>query len=294
MTAWRQRLDWGLVSRYVILTFFAFIFIFPLAYMISASLKAPEQVATDMGLLRALLPVGDLSLLNYQFVLDNVPVGRMMFNTLLVTGVTVIAGIIVNSLAGFAIARMQWRGRGLILSLILATFILPIETIAIPLLFIVAKLPTIGFDGGMPVLEQGWLNTYHVQAFPFIANAFSIFLFAQYFKSLPVELDEAARIDGAGPFAVYRRIVMPLSGPVVATVAILTFLTIWNSYLWPLMTVQTEAYRPIMIGVSYFAGYGPSVFGLALLTIATLPVLLVFLLLQRRFVESIAASGVKG
>jgi multiple sugar transport system permease protein len=197
-------------------------------------------------------------------------------------------------MADFAITRMRWRGQGLILSIILATFILPFETIAVPLLFLVAELPMIGFENGRPVLERGWLNTYHVQAFPFIANAFSIFLFAQYFKSLPVELDEAARIDGAGPFAIYRRIVMPLSGPVVATVAILTFLPIWNSYLWPLMTIQSKDYRPIMIGVSYFAGYGPSVFGLALLTIATLPVLLVFLLLQRRFVESIAASGVKG
>ena len=294
MPSRRGRLDWGLVSRYVVMAFFAFIFVFPLAFMFSASLKPPGEMVEDMGSLRAFLPIGDVSLLNYEYVFDVVPVGQLMLNTLLVAGVTVIAGLAVNSMAGFAIARMSWRGQGLVLSLILATFILPFETIAVPLLFIVANLPTIGFQDGMPVLEQGWLNTYHVQAFPFIANALAIFLFAQYFKSLPTELDDAARMDGASWFTIYRRVAVPLSGPAFATVAILTFMPIWNSYLWPLLVTQTESVRPIMIGVSYFAGYGPSVFGLALLTIATLPVLLLFLVLQRSFVRSIASSGILG
>ena len=296
MTDWapRRRLDWGTVSRYVVMGFFAFVFIFPLAFMLSGSLKPHDQLIGDMSSARAFLPVGDLSLDSYRFVFEVVPVERMMLNTVLISGVTVIFGLIVNSMAGFAIARLEWRGRGLVLSLVIALLILPFETVAVPLLWIAAALPMIGFEEGALVLERGWLNTYHVQAFPFIANVLAIFLFAQYFRSLPVELDEAARIDGAGPFTIYRRIVMPLSGPVVATVAILTFLPIWNSYLWPLMSVQTESVRPIMIGVSYFAGYGVSGPSLALLTMAVLPVLLLFLALQRQFVESIAASGVKG
>ena len=294
MTPRRSRLDWGLASRYVVLAFFAFIFIFPLAFMFSGSLKPPDQLVSDMGSWRAFLPVGELSLDNYRFVQEVMPVDRMMLNTVLISGVTVAVGLIVNSMAGYAISRLEWRGRGLFLSLVLALLILPFETIAIPLLWIAADLPMIGFENGALVLERGWLNTLHVQAFPFMANVLAIFLFAQYFRSLPVELDEAARIDGAGPFTIYRRVVMPLSGPVIATVAILTFLPIWNSYLWPLMSVQTESVRPIMIGVSYFAGYGLSGPSLALLTMAALPVLLLFLVLQRQFVQSIAATGVRG
>ena len=116
-----------------------------------------------------------------------------------------------------------------------------------------------------------------------------------FFKSLPVELDEAARIDGAGFFTIYRRIIMPLSGPVTATVAILTFLPIWNSYLWPLMVTQTEASRPVMVGVSFFFQMNtPWGELMAYLTLITIPVLVLFLAIQRTFVESIAASGVKG
>ncbi len=288
------RLDWGLASRYVVLAFFAFVFIFPLAFLFAGSLKPHDQLVADMGSVRALLPIGDLSLDNYRFVFEVMPVQRMMLNSLLISGVTVGLGLVVNSMAGFAISRLEWRGRGLVLSLVIALLILPFETVAVPLLWVAAELPMIGFEDGVPVIERGWLNTLHVQAFPFIANVLAIFLFAQYFRSLPLELDEAARIDGAGPFAIYRRVVLPLSGPVVATVTILTFLPIWNSYLWPLISVQTEQARPIMIGVSYFAGYGLSGPSLALLTMAALPVLLLFLLLQRQFVESIAASGIKG
>jgi len=130
---------------------------------------------------------------------------------------------------------------------------------------------------------------------PFIANAFSIFLFAQYFSTIPASLDEAARIDGASWFTVYRRIIVPLSGPAFATVAILTFLPAWNQYLWPLMVVQKEGLRPVMVGMQYFfqlnTAWGEV---MAYTSLITLPVLIVFLVFQRAFVSSIAASGVKG
>ena len=132
MTRRPGQLDWGLASRYVVLVFFAFIFVFPLAYMLSGSLKPYEQLLSDMGSVRALLPVGDLSLENYRFTLDRAPVERMMLNTLLVSGVAVGLGLIVNSMAGFALARMRWRGRGLILAVVIALLILPFETIAAP------------------------------------------------------------------------------------------------------------------------------------------------------------------
>jgi multiple sugar transport system permease protein len=156
-------------------------------------------------------------------------------------------------------------------------------------------LPWLEFDGLRPVVEQGWLNSYRVQILPFSANAFSIFLFAQYFKSIPTELDEAARMDGASWFKIFRYIVAPLAGPAYATVAILTFLPVWNAYLWPLMVVQQESKRPVMIGMQYFfqlnVAWGEV---MAYTTLITLPVLAVFLSFQRAFVSSIASSGVKG
>jgi len=287
--------DWNLVGRYAVMIFLGFIFLFPVVYMLVSSLKPDQQIVSDTNSFRAFLPVGDISLDNYRAMLDRVPAGRFLFNSIFISGVTVVLGLLINSMAGFAIARMRWRGQGLVLTIIIATLIVPFETIAIPLLFMVSRFPNIVFDGAFPGIETGWLNTYHVQILPFAANAFSIFLFVQFFKSLPVELDEAARIDGAGHFTIYRRVIMPLSGPVVATVAILTFLPIWNSYLWPLMVTQTEDSRPVMVGVSFFfqinTAWGEM---MAYLSIITIPVLILFLLLQRTFVESIAASGVKG
>lgn len=287
--------DWNLVGRYASMIFLAFIFLFPVVYMIVSSLKPDAQIVADTSSLSAFLPVGDISLDNYAAMFERVPAERFLFNSILITAVTVVLGLIINSMAGFAIARMQWRGQSIVLGIIIATLIVPFETIAIPLLFMITRFPNIVFDGAFPALETGWLNTYHVQILPFAASAFSIFLFVQFFKSLPVELDEAARIDGAGFFTIYRRVIMPLSGPVVATVAILTFLPIWNSYLWPLMVTQTEDARPVMVGVSFFfqmnVAWGEL---MAYLSLITIPVLILFLVLQRSFVESIAASGVKG
>jgi len=182
----------------------------------------------------------------------------------------------------------------LTIALVIATLILPFETIALPMVFWVSKLPWLGFDGGLH-FEQGWLNSYHVQILPFVANAFSIFLFAQYFSSIPKSLDEAARIDGAGWFMIYRKVICPLSGPVFATVAILTFLPAWNSYLWPLMVVQSEELRPVMIGIQYFFQLNVS-WGevMAYASLITVPVVVLFIAFQRSFINSIASSGVKG
>jgi multiple sugar transport system permease protein len=190
---------------------------------------------------------------------------------------------------------MQWRGRGFVLSVVLATLVVPFETFALPLLWWVNKLPNVGFSDGILILSQGWLDSYKVQVIPFIANAFSIYLFYSYFQSIPKDLDEAAKVDGASSFRVYRSIIMPLSGPAIASVSILTFLPAWNQYLWPLMVVQSEQLRPVMVGVSYFfqlnVEWGPM---MAYSTLITLPVLVLFLAFQRSFITSMASTGVKG
>ncbi|CAI9393404.1 carbohydrate ABC transporter permease [Microbacterium sp. T2.11-28] len=286
---------WGTVATYVAMSLLALVFLFPLVFMFVSSLKPDAQILQDIDSPMAFLPVGDISLDNYFGVFDRVPVAQFMFNSILVTVLTVGLGLVVNSMAGFALSRLAWRGRVVVLAVIIATLIVPFETIAVPMVYWVAQLPTLVFEGGVLKYDFGWLNTYEVQIVPFIANAFSIFLFTQYFSTIPKSLDEAARIDGASWFAIYRRIIVPLSGPAFATVAILTFLPAWNQYLWPLMVVQKESLRPVMVGMQYFfqlnTAWGEV---MAYTSLITIPVLVVFLVFQRAFVSSIAASGVKG
>lgn len=286
---------WGTAVTYVAMSVLAVIFLFPLVFMFVSSLKPDAQILQDLDSPLAFLPVGDISLDNYFGVFDRVPVAQFMFNSVLVTVLTVGLGLIVNSMAGFALSRLAWRGRLVVLAVIIATLIVPFETIAVPMVYWVAQLPTLVFEGGVLKYDFGWLNTYEVQIVPFIANAFSIFLFTQYFSTIPKSLDEAARIDGASWFRIYRRIIVPLSGPAFATVAILTFLPAWNQYLWPLMVVQRENLRPVMVGMQYFfqlnTAWGEV---MAYTSLITVPVLIVFLIFQRAFVSSIAASGVKG
>jgi multiple sugar transport system permease protein len=254
----------GLVLRIVL----CLVFGLPLLFMIVSSFKPDAQIFADLGGVRSFLPVGNLSLDNYTGVFNRVPFAQFMVNSILISVVTVVLGVIVNSMAAFSLARIKFRGGSLVLGVILATLIVPFETLALPLLWWVNKLPFFGPDG----YSQGWLDTYQVQIIPFIANAFSIFLFYQYFD-----------------------IIMPLSGPAVATVAILTFLPTWNQYLWPLMSVQSEQLRPVMVGIDYFKQLNVS-WGqiMAYASMITAPVLVLFIAFQRAFINSIASSGVKG
>jgi multiple sugar transport system permease protein len=273
----------------------ALAFALPLLFMLVSSFKSDDQIFGDLGSLRAFLPVGALSLDNYTGVFDRVPAARFLLNSVLISTFTVVLGIIVNSLAAFALSRMRWPGRKLVLTAVIATLIVPFETFALPLVWWVNQLPLLRVNGFHLEWTTGWMDTYQVQIVPFVANAFSIFFFHQYFQSIPRELDEAAIVDGAGWFTIYRRIVMPLSGPAVATVAILTFLPAWNSYLWPLMVVQSEELRPVMVGISYFfqlnVGWGQI---MAYSSMITVPILALFVAFQRSFVNSIASTGVKG
>lgn len=285
----------GRIFTYIAMSVFGIIFMFPLVFMFVSSLKPDAQILQDVDSPMAFVPAGDISLDNYFGVFDRVPVAQFLFNSIFITVLTVGLGLIVNSMAGFALSRLRWRGRAVVMAMVIATLIVPFETIAVPMVYWVAQLPTLVMEGGLLKYDFGWLNTYEVQIVPFVANAFSIFLFAQYFSTIPTSLDEAARIDGASWFTIYRRILVPLSGPAFATVAILTFLPAWNQYLWPLMVVQKEELRPVMVGMQYFfqlnTAWGEV---MAYTSLITLPVLIVFLIFQRAFVSSIAASGVKG
>jgi multiple sugar transport system permease protein len=277
----------GIIARILL----CLVFGLPLLFMIISSFKPDLQIFSDLTSVKAFLPVGDLTVDNYTGVFERVPFARFMMNSIMISILTVGLGLIVNSMAAFALSRMKFRGQKVILTIILATLIVPFETMALPLLWWSNKLPFVDVNG----FSQGWLDTYQIQIVPFIAQAFSIFLFYQYFDSIPKDLDEAAMVDGAGWFRIYRSVIMPLAGPAVATVAILTFLPAWNQYLWPLMVVQTEELRPVMVGIDYFKQLNVS-WGqiMAYATMITVPILVLFIAFQRSFINSIASSGVKG
>src|SRR5918911_1505956 len=269
-----------MVLRYAIYILLTMLFVFPIVFMIMSSFKGNDQIFADMRSFRAFLPVGNISLDNYGDVFTNSKFPRFVLNSIGMAGVQIVLGMFINSLAAYALSRLKWRGQRVVLAVIIATMIIPFETIAIPLLLLVTHLPNLSFDQGV-ALTTGWLNTYQVQVIPFLAGAYSIFLFYQFFQEIPRELDEAALIDGASRFQIYRHVVLPNSGPVFATVAILTFQAAWNAFLWPIMTVQNENIRPVMVGIQYFFQQEPR-WGaiMAYATLVTLPVLLLFLIFQ--------------
>jgi len=194
----------------------------------------------------------------------------------------VLVGLVVNSMAGYAFARLQWRGRKLLFTLVLAILILPLEAIAVPLFYQVTLF--------------GWRDTYLVQILPFVANAFSIYLFYTFFLGLPRELEEAARIDGAGVLRSFIMIIVPNSKPVFATVAILTFLMQWGIFLWPLMVTSGEEVRPLPLAIATFYTLPPLQWGdiFAFGVMMILPVVLVFLFFQRWFIRGVVTIGIKG
>lgn len=285
----RQRISFKLRKNiyitlsYLLLIVIAFFFLFPIVFMFVSSIKNNEtQIIRDMSNISAFIPYGELGLKNYFDVFKQMPFGRFMFNSVFIVSSTVLSGLVLNSMIAYALARLRFKGKELILSLIIALIIIPTEAVVIPLLLMVNRI--------------NWLDSYQVQIIPFIVDAFSIFLFYQFFIGLPKSLDEAAKIDGANPFQIYRKIIVPLSRPVFATVAILQFLVRWGDFLWPLMVTRGYEYRPLPVAIQQFFSQDPKVWGdiFAFASMVTIPSLIIFLLFQKWFMRSVASSGIKG
>ena len=269
----------------------------PVAFMIVSAFKPTAQIFHDLrsnALLAPVLPT-EVTLENFMRVFERTPFALYLFNSLFVASVTVAFSLLVNSMMAYGLSRLEWRGSKVMLALVIALLVVPFEAIAVPLLFVVNQLPWIVASGDGVALQWSWINSYHVQIIPFIADVFSIFLFYQFFIDIPRELDEAALMDGAGRFRIYWSIILPLSRPVVATVAILQFQVRWNDYLWPVMAVPGQDKRPLTIGITTFYTQTPD-WGqiLAYASLITIPVLIVFLIFQRWFIQSVVSSGVKG
>jgi len=268
--------------HYLFLTVITLIFFAPIAYMLIGSLKPTAEVLDGIN---GFIPK-DLSFSNYLQVFATFNDDSMGFlwrfyaNSVLVSFVIVFGGLIVNSMIAYALARLRWRGRNAVQVVVVLLVILPFEAIAIPLFY----------------LLRDYRNTYFVQFLPFIASAFSIYLFYTFFIGLPLEIQESARIDGASPWRIYRAIILPMSKPVFASVTILSFLSAWSSFLFPLMMVDDPLYVPLPLEIQVYFTQPPTDWGpiFAFGVILVLPVLAVFLLFQRWFIQSVAASAIKG
>jgi len=270
------------VVAYGVLIALAALFLFPIAFMIVGSFKADTSVIADSGSLRAFLPAPFVGLDNYTSAIERANFWISFRNSVIISGSIVIGGLIVNSLFGYALARMPFRGRTVLMVIVLALIIVPFETLAVPLLLIMAELR--------------WTDTLHAQILPFLAQPLYIFLFYSFFLGIPKELEEAARIDGAGPATIFLRIAAPLAKPAYAAAGILMFLYSWGQYLWPLMVTRGIDARPLPLGVAEFLGQPPRHWGdiMAYATLMVIPLLVVFIIFQRQFVKGVATTGLKG
>ena len=263
----------------------ALVVISPLFMLFIASLKDDRfQILADMGSFRAFW-VDNPTFNNFREVgnfAGELAFGRYLGNSLFILGSTVSLGLVINSMAGFILAWGSLPGRAIILAMVIALYVIPQESIIMPLLIIVSR--------------AGLSDTFTAQILPFVASPLYTFLFYQFFAQLPKELYEAAAIDGASIFRTWWSIFMPLSLPALATVSILMGIEAWNQYLWPILITQTDYARPISVAIATFFGQD-SIFwdrAMAASVLMMIPVLILYLAFQRWFVSSFVGSAVKG
>lgn len=259
----------------------ALIFVSPLLWMIAASLKPEAQIFSDMSTIRTFWPTA-ATLGNYVEVFTRVNMMKFILNSLFYVFVIVILDLAVNSVCGYALAKFDFPGKELLLTVVISLMVLPMEAIMLPLYKEVASL--------------GWVNTWAGLIVPFVGKCFSIYMFRQFFLDIPDDLLEAAAIDGCGPIKTFFTIVMPISGTVYTTIFILDFVAHWNDFMWPMLVVTGEDMRTIQLAIQTFFGSKPIHYGaiMASLTISAIPMLLMFVFLQKYYVEGIASTGIKG
>ena len=259
----------------------ALIFVSPLLWMIAASLKPEAQIFSDMSTIRTFWPTA-ATLGNYVEVFTRVNMMKFILNSLFYVFVIVILDLAVNSVCGYALAKFDFPGKELLLTVVISPMVLPMEAIMLPLYKEVASL--------------GWVNTWAGLIVPFVGKCFSVYMFRQFFLDIPDDLLEAAAIDGCGPIKTFFTIVMPISGTVYATIFILDFVAHWNDFMWPMLVVTGEDMRTIQLAIQTFFGSKPIHYGaiMASLTISAIPMLLMFVFLQKYYVEGIASTGIKG
>jgi multiple sugar transport system permease protein len=269
---------WRVALSYLVLSAGAVIMILPFVWMLSTSLKTSAAVFVYPP---QWLP-NPLIWSNYADVVRIMPFFRYILNTAFVAGSVTVLHLVVSSLAAFAFARLRFPGRDRLFLAYLATLMVPGQVTLIPNFLIIKYL--------------GWISTYQALIIPQVFSAFGTFLLRQFFLTIPRDLEDAGRIDGASAFGIYRRIVLPLSGPALATLGVFTFTAQWNNFLWPLIVINDEQMRTLTVGLQALVGEFTVQYPLLMAgsVLSLVPMLVVFLLAQRFFVRGIALTGLAG
>ena len=271
----RRRLHVVRLVLYVVSSALAFMTVAPLFYMVSMSLKQTNEVFGTN-----LVPHHP-TLGNFVYVFTQVDFLRFLLNTFFVSAVVTVIALIFHSMAGYALARLRFPGRDAIFLAMFATFLISQPVIIVPLFILARTLHLLDSYAGLIV--------------PSIFNAFGIFLLRQFYLGVPRELEEAALIDGAGYFRIWRSIILPLSRPIMSALAILFFLANWNSFLWPLTIISNQDLWMVQVAIANFHQQynGSWNYIMAASTVVALPTIVMFVIFQKRIVESIKTSGVK-
>ena len=256
----------------------AIVMVLPLLWMLITSVETLNETRHFPPIL---VPSG-IRWQNYTTVLHIAAFGHWYLNSTVVTVTTVVSNLLLCSMAGYAFARIRFFGSGIVFVLILATVMIPFQVVMIPTFLIVRRL--------------GLIDTLGALIVPNLANAFGIFMLRQFFRTLPIELEEAARIDGASRLGVLFKIVLPLSMPVLATLAVIQFMWTWNDFLWPLIVIYSENKMTLQLGLTTFQGAHQTNTNLLMAAnvMSMAPILVLFFAAQRYFIRGIATSGLKG
>ena len=265
------------ILSYLLCLIVAVITLVPFVWMVLGSLKTATEAAQYPP---TFLPSA-AAWSNYAEVFTSVPFLRYIFNSFFVASSVTLISLLFHSMAAYALARLRFPGRNVLFVIMIATLMVPFSITLIPSFIVVRWL--------------GWLDTYWALIVPAIFNAFGIFLLRQFYLGLPAELEEAALLDGDTPAGIFLHIALPLSRPILATLAVFFWLANWNNYLWPLIVTQSPSMRVIQVGVASFAGEHSTQWQLIMAgsTIAAIPGLLLYLFMQQYLIEGIKLSGLK-
>jgi multiple sugar transport system permease protein len=280
MSGYRRRGARHLIGRlalHAVLLSVGVLFMLPFVWSISTSLKSMSELFS----VRPNLIPEKLRWENYQAVFDNAPFMRFYINSVIVTIGRTVGQVAIASLAGFAFAQLRFPGRGVIFVALLAGLMVPDQVLIVPR-FVIMR-------------EFGWFDTYQGLIVPLIFSSFGVFLLRQYFLGIPRDFHEAAKLEGANPFQIYRDIYLPLARPALAAFGFLALLSSWNEFFWALTVTNQTEMRVLPVGIALFQGqyFTNNAIVMAAANMATFPLLLVFIIFQKQLVEGVALSGLK-
>ena len=283
----RRTLTRSILPR-IVLIVFALIFVAPFYWMVASALKSVDE---GVAFPPTLIPQA-WRWQNFIDAINYIPFGLYALNSLIITVGATVGAVLSNTLIAYGFSRIQWPGRNVLFYVCVATIFLPYPVVLVALFDIFSKLPSFGIQG-----SSSWVNTFLPLIVPaFFGNPFYIFLMRQFMMGIPKELSDAARVDGASELQTFWNVVLPLTKPAVTVIGILAAVAAWNEFLLPLLYLQENEKYPLAIGLAFFTSQHDVAYNLlmAASTLIVLPVVVIFILAQRFFIEGITVGGVKG